>query len=181
MARRLWCVAVLAALAGGGWRVSADQAPAAIGIFSGSGDIGVPSTIGPGSAKDDAAMPLPATYAIDIADRISRKDPNTQARIFSHYPWPGREGGGPRDDLGDGGPLTTQQKTVFSLQAFKSLGRDVILSRRARRLPDRFPQRPLRSHAPRYVVMLAYSLQPPCPQRRGCDPRQCRLKNRILR
>jgi serine/threonine protein kinase len=49
-------------------------------------------------AKDDAAMPLPATYAIDIADRISRKDPNMQARIFSHYPWPGREGG-PRDDF----------------------------------------------------------------------------------
>src|SRR4051812_38969570 len=27
-------------------------------------------------SKDDAAMPLPATYAIDIADRISRNDPN---------------------------------------------------------------------------------------------------------
>ena len=50
-------------------------------------------------AKDDAAMPLPATYAIDIADRISRNDPNMQARIFSHYPWPGRQGGGPRDDF----------------------------------------------------------------------------------
>jgi len=49
--------------------------------------------------KDDAAMPLPATYAIDIADRISRNDPNMRARIFSHYPWPGREGGGPRDDF----------------------------------------------------------------------------------
>jgi tRNA A-37 threonylcarbamoyl transferase component Bud32 len=50
-------------------------------------------------AKDDAAMPLPATYAIDIADRISRNDPNMQARIFSHYPWPGRQDGGPRDDF----------------------------------------------------------------------------------
>jgi adenylate cyclase len=49
--------------------------------------------------KDDSAMPLPATYAIDIADRISRKDPNAKARIFSHYPWPGRQGGGPRDDF----------------------------------------------------------------------------------
>lgn len=48
-------------------------------------------------AKDDAALPLPATYAIDIADRISRNDPNMQARIFSHHPWPGRQGGGPRD------------------------------------------------------------------------------------
>jgi adenylate cyclase len=43
-------------------------------------------------------MPLPATYAIDIADRISRNDPNVQARIFSHHPWPGRRGG-PRDDF----------------------------------------------------------------------------------
>src|SRR5262249_40134909 len=50
-------------------------------------------------AKDDSAMPLPATYAIDIADRISRNDPNVQARIYSHYPWPGRHGGGPRDDF----------------------------------------------------------------------------------
>jgi len=50
-------------------------------------------------AKDDAAMPLPATYAIDIADRISRNDPNVQARIYSHYPWPERQGGGPRDDF----------------------------------------------------------------------------------
>jgi tRNA A-37 threonylcarbamoyl transferase component Bud32 len=50
-------------------------------------------------AKDDAAMPLPATYAIDIADRISRNDPNVQARIYSHHPWPGRQGGGPRDDF----------------------------------------------------------------------------------
>jgi tRNA A-37 threonylcarbamoyl transferase component Bud32 len=50
-------------------------------------------------ARDDTAMPLPATYSIDIADRISRKDPNVRARIYSHYPWPGREGGGPRDDF----------------------------------------------------------------------------------
>jgi adenylate cyclase len=50
-------------------------------------------------AKDDSAMPLPATYAIDIAERISRNDPNVKARIYSHYPWPGREGGGPRDDF----------------------------------------------------------------------------------
>jgi serine/threonine protein kinase len=50
-------------------------------------------------AKDDMAMPLPATYAIDIAERITRKDPNMKARIFSHYPFPGRQGGGPRDDF----------------------------------------------------------------------------------
>jgi tRNA A-37 threonylcarbamoyl transferase component Bud32 len=46
--------------------------------------------------KDDAAMPLPATYAIDIANRITLNDPNVQARIFSDHPWPGRQNGGPR-------------------------------------------------------------------------------------
>jgi hypothetical protein len=50
-------------------------------------------------AKDDTAMPLPATYALDIADRISRRDPNVQARIYSRYPFPGRQEGGPRDDF----------------------------------------------------------------------------------
>ena len=50
-------------------------------------------------AKDDTAMPLPATYAIDIADRISRNDPNVQARIYSDHPWPGRQDGGPHDDF----------------------------------------------------------------------------------
>src|SRR5262245_21768834 len=50
-------------------------------------------------AKDDTAMPLPATYAIDVAERISRNNPNVQARIYSHYPWPGRQDGGPRDDF----------------------------------------------------------------------------------
>ncbi len=48
-------------------------------------------------AKDDMAMPLPATYALDIAERISRNNPDVQARVYSHHPWPGREGGGPRD------------------------------------------------------------------------------------
>jgi serine/threonine protein kinase len=50
-------------------------------------------------AKDDSALPLPATYAIDIAHRISSSDPNVQARIFSDHPWPGRQDGGPRDDF----------------------------------------------------------------------------------
>jgi adenylate cyclase len=49
--------------------------------------------------KDDSAMPLPATYAIDIANRISLNDPNVKARIFSDQPWPGRQDGGPHDDF----------------------------------------------------------------------------------
>jgi serine/threonine protein kinase len=48
---------------------------------------------------DSESMPLPASFAIDVADRISRGDPNIQARVFSRYPWPGRKAGGPRDDF----------------------------------------------------------------------------------
>ena len=48
---------------------------------------------------DDKAMPLPASFAIDVADRIGRDDPNITARVFSRYPWPGRKGGGPRDEF----------------------------------------------------------------------------------
>jgi tRNA A-37 threonylcarbamoyl transferase component Bud32 len=49
--------------------------------------------------KDDAAMPLPASYALDLTERVTRNNPNVRARIYSHYPWPGRQGGGPRDDF----------------------------------------------------------------------------------
>lgn len=45
------------------------------------------------------SMPLPASFAIDVAERISRGDPNIQARVFSRHPWPGRKGGGPRDEF----------------------------------------------------------------------------------
>lgn len=37
------------------------------------------------------SMPLPASFAIKVAERISRGDPHIQARVFSRYPWPGRD------------------------------------------------------------------------------------------
>jgi hypothetical protein len=37
------------------------------------------------------ALPLPASFAIDLADRISRKNPGMEFRLFSRYPWPGRK------------------------------------------------------------------------------------------
>jgi serine/threonine protein kinase len=47
----------------------------------------------------DGKLPLPATFAIDMGDRISRTDENLNARVFSRYPWPNRPDGGPKDDF----------------------------------------------------------------------------------
>jgi hypothetical protein len=43
------------------------------------------------------ALPLPASFAIDLAERISRRSPGMEFRVYSRYPWPGRTDGGPQD------------------------------------------------------------------------------------
>ena len=43
------------------------------------------------------ALPLPATFAIDLGERISRRNPGMEVRVFSRYPWPSRKDGGPQD------------------------------------------------------------------------------------
>ncbi len=48
---------------------------------------------------EDGTLPLPATFAIDMGDRISRTDENLSARIYSRYPWPNRKSGGPQDEF----------------------------------------------------------------------------------
>jgi serine/threonine protein kinase len=45
------------------------------------------------------ALPLPASFAIDLGQRISRRSPGTEVRVFSRYPWPGRQMGGPQDEF----------------------------------------------------------------------------------
>lgn len=45
------------------------------------------------------AMPLPATFAIDLGERISRRNPGMEVRVYSRYPWPNRKDGGPQSDL----------------------------------------------------------------------------------
>jgi tRNA A-37 threonylcarbamoyl transferase component Bud32 len=42
------------------------------------------------------ALPLPASFAIDLGERISRRNPGMEVRVFSRYPWPGRKDGGPQ-------------------------------------------------------------------------------------
>ncbi len=42
------------------------------------------------------ALPLPASFAIDLGERISRRSPGMEVRVFSRYPWPGRKDGGPQ-------------------------------------------------------------------------------------
>jgi tRNA A-37 threonylcarbamoyl transferase component Bud32 len=44
------------------------------------------------------ALPLPATFAIDLGERISKRSPGMEVRVFSRYPWPGRKDGGTQGD-----------------------------------------------------------------------------------
>lgn len=45
------------------------------------------------------SLPLPATFAIDLGERISKRSPGMEVRVFSRYPWPGRKQGGPQDEF----------------------------------------------------------------------------------
>ncbi len=45
------------------------------------------------------SLPLPATFSIDLGERISRRNPGMQVRVYGRYPWPGRESGGPQDEM----------------------------------------------------------------------------------
>jgi hypothetical protein len=42
---------------------------------------------------------LPATFAIDLGERISRRSPGMEVRVFSRYPWPSRKDGGPQGEF----------------------------------------------------------------------------------
>jgi serine/threonine protein kinase len=49
--------------------------------------------------KVHPSLPLPATFAIDLGERISRNTAGMEVRVYSRYPWPGREKGGPQDEF----------------------------------------------------------------------------------
>ncbi|MCI0377361.1 MAG: DUF3365 domain-containing protein, partial [Gemmataceae bacterium] len=48
-------------------------------------------------AKRKNAMPLPATFTIDVGQRISKAELGMEVRLYSHYPW--RDNGGPKDEF----------------------------------------------------------------------------------
>jgi serine/threonine protein kinase len=45
------------------------------------------------------ALPLPASFAIDLGERISRRNPGMEVRVYSRYPWPDRKDGGPQGEF----------------------------------------------------------------------------------
>ncbi len=45
------------------------------------------------------SLPLPATFSIDLGERISRRNPGMQVRVYGRHPWPGRNNGGPQDEM----------------------------------------------------------------------------------
>jgi diguanylate cyclase (GGDEF)-like protein len=54
----------------------------------------------PDYASKPSAIPLPATFLIELSQTISQQNPGMSVRLFSNYPFPQRKGkGGPRDDF----------------------------------------------------------------------------------
>ena len=50
-------------------------------------------------ATKEGAIPLPATFSMELGNRISEESTGMQARLFSDFPFPWRKDGGPRDDF----------------------------------------------------------------------------------
>ncbi len=48
-------------------------------------------------AAHDGAIPLPATFSMELGRRIGAKGSGMQVRLYSDYPFPWRQDGGPRD------------------------------------------------------------------------------------
>ncbi len=45
----------------------------------------------------EGAIPIPATFAIDLSERLSEPESGVKARLYSDFPFPWREDGGPHD------------------------------------------------------------------------------------
>ena len=50
-------------------------------------------------ATKAGAIPLPATFSMELGKRISEQNTGMQARLYSDFPFPWRKDGGPRDDF----------------------------------------------------------------------------------
>ena len=50
-------------------------------------------------ATKEGAIPLPATFSMELSERISKQSTGLQARLYSDFPFPWRKEGGPRDDF----------------------------------------------------------------------------------
>jgi adenylate cyclase len=50
-------------------------------------------------ATKEGAIPLPATFSMELGKRISEQNTGMQARLYSNFPFPWRKDGGPRDDF----------------------------------------------------------------------------------
>ena len=50
-------------------------------------------------ATKEGAIPLPATFSMELGKRISKQGTGMQARLYSDFPFPWRKDGGPRDDF----------------------------------------------------------------------------------
>lgn len=60
-----------------------------------------PVTVTDNYATKQGAIPVPATYLIELGQQLSQKNPGMSVRLYSDYPFPMRQGkgGGPRDNF----------------------------------------------------------------------------------
>src|SRR5262245_25863326 len=50
-------------------------------------------------ATRKGAIPLPATFSMELSERISKQSNGMQSRLYSDYPFPWRKDGGPKDNF----------------------------------------------------------------------------------
>jgi signal transduction histidine kinase len=58
----------------------------------------------------EGAIPLPITFSMELGKRVSKETTEIQARLYSAFPFPSREDGGPRDDF--------EREALHQLQQF---------------------------------------------------------------
>jgi hypothetical protein len=68
-------------------------------------------------AKRKNALPLPATFTIDLGQRISKAQTGMRVRLYSNYPW--RKGSGPEG--------TSERETLLALSQ-RAQGKDAELT-----------------------------------------------------
>ena len=85
--------------------------------------------------KVHGALPLPATFTIDAAERISKAGSGMQVRLYSRYPW--RPNGGPKDEFEKTAISVLEANPTAPYHEFTEIeGRRSLLYATARRMEE---------------------------------------------
>jgi serine/threonine protein kinase len=85
--------------------------------------------------KVHGALPLPATFTIDAAERISKAESGMEVRLYSRYPW--RPNGGPKNEFESKALAVLEQNPKQPFHEFTEVeGRRALLYATARRMEE---------------------------------------------